>query len=90
MFKVNNKNTRTTSFAPFSGVFIVEFEQVNVTWVLIYFETFKYKGTKMRKDRFKVSSSHSLPIQEIEAATLSKAKQIFLRISQNSKENTCL
>ena len=31
MFKVNNKNTRTTS-TRFSIVFIVEFEQVNVTW----------------------------------------------------------
>ena len=28
MFKVNHKNTRTTS-----GVFIVDFEQVNVSWV---------------------------------------------------------
>ena len=35
MFKVNNKNTRTTStyFTPFSSVFIVNFEQVNVSWI---------------------------------------------------------
>ena len=43
MFKVNNKNTRTTSmfllltylwtyYRPFSSVSIVEFEQVNVSW----------------------------------------------------------
>ena len=46
MFKVDNKNTRTTSlmlfccfycllwtyFTPFFSVFIVDFEQVNVTW----------------------------------------------------------
>ena len=41
MFKVNNKNTRMTSgvsgefehnFKPFSNVFIVDFEQVNVWW----------------------------------------------------------
>ena len=46
MFKINNKNTRTTSlrlfwcfycklkthFTPFSSVFIVDFEQVNVNW----------------------------------------------------------
>ena len=32
MFKVNNKNTRMTSMTPFSGVSIVEFEQVNVSW----------------------------------------------------------
>ena len=37
MFKVNNENIRTTSmtyFIPFSGVFIVEFEKVNVSWEL--------------------------------------------------------
>ena len=35
MFKVNNKNTRTTStyFTPFSGVSIIEFERVNVRFV---------------------------------------------------------
>ena len=32
MFKVNNKNTRTTYFAPFPGVSIVDFKQVNVSW----------------------------------------------------------
>ena len=32
--QVENKNTRTTSyFAPFSSVFIVDFEEVNVSWV---------------------------------------------------------
>ena len=38
MFKVSNKNTRTTSitfftyFGSFSSVFIVDFEQVNISW----------------------------------------------------------
>ena len=32
MFKVNNKNTRTTSLTPFSSVSIADFEQVNVSW----------------------------------------------------------
>ena len=50
---------------------------------------FKYEDAKMRKDRYNVSSTFSLPIQEIEAATLSKTKQVFLKISQNSQENTC-
>ena len=31
MFKVSNKNTRTTSLTPFSSVFIVDLEQVNVS-----------------------------------------------------------
>ena len=31
MFKVNNKNTKATSRR--SGVFIVNFEHVNVSWV---------------------------------------------------------
>ena len=37
-FKVSNKNTRTTKmtffkyFASFSSVFIVGFEQVNISW----------------------------------------------------------
>ena len=31
MFKVNNKNTRTTSRL------IVDFEQVNISWVLAFF-----------------------------------------------------
>ena len=44
MFKVNNKNTSKTSmpsivkfltyFTPFSSVYIVDFEQVNVSWVM--------------------------------------------------------
>ena len=42
MFKVHNKNTRTgvftvnfkTYFIPFYSVFIVNFEQVNVSWVI--------------------------------------------------------
>ena len=52
MFKVNNKNTRTMSmtsfwcfycylwtyFTPFSSASIVNFEQVNVSWVRIDFE----------------------------------------------------
>ena len=47
MFKVDNKNTRTTSmtsfwcfycqlrnyFNPFSGVSIADFKQVNVSWI---------------------------------------------------------
>ena len=42
MFKVNNKNTTTTfgvfnvnseHFTPFPDVFIVDFEQVNTSWV---------------------------------------------------------
>ena len=40
MFKVNNKYTRTTSttyFTPFSGVSIVDFEQLNVNWVIVSF-----------------------------------------------------
>ena len=35
MFKVNNKNTRTTSmtyFTSFPSVAIVDFEQINVSW----------------------------------------------------------
>ena len=34
MFKVNNKNTRTTYFTFFSVVSIGDFEQVNVSWVI--------------------------------------------------------
>ena len=34
MFKVKNKNTRTTSFTPFSSVSIVEIEYANVSWVM--------------------------------------------------------
>ena len=37
MFKVKNKNTRTTSltnFTPFKSVSVVDFEVVNVSWVL--------------------------------------------------------
>ena len=32
MFKVNNKETRIY-FTTFSSIFIVDFEQVNVSWV---------------------------------------------------------
>ena len=34
VFKVNNKNTRKTTltWSPFSSAFIVDFEQVNVSW----------------------------------------------------------
>ena len=32
MFKVNNKNIKKTDFATFSSVFVVDFEQVNVSW----------------------------------------------------------
>ena len=36
MFKFNNKDTRITPyFTPYSGVFIVNFEQVNVNWVVV-------------------------------------------------------
>ena len=40
MFKINNKNTRTTSMKPFLihsffNVFVAVFEQVNITWVMI-------------------------------------------------------
>ena len=36
MFKVNNKDTRMTPyFIPYSGVFIVNFEQVNANWVVV-------------------------------------------------------
>ena len=37
MFKVNNKNIRTTSwtyFKPFPSTFIVDLEQINVRWVI--------------------------------------------------------
>ena len=32
MFKVNNEKTRKRSMTAFSSVFIVDFEQVNVSW----------------------------------------------------------
>ena len=36
MFKVINKDTRMTPyFIPYSGVFIVNFEQVNANWVVV-------------------------------------------------------
>ena len=35
MFKVNNKNNKTTSLTPFSSVSIVEFELVSVSWGVI-------------------------------------------------------
>ena len=58
MFKVNNQNTRTTSltsiwcfycsfwthFTPFSSIFIVKFEQVNVTWVLAQSQRWRRSG----------------------------------------------
>ena len=34
MFKVNNKNTRTTSLTPFSSVSIADFEQINGSWIV--------------------------------------------------------
>ena len=37
MFKVNDNDTRTTSLTSFTRVFIVEFEQVNVSWKPSYF-----------------------------------------------------
>ena len=42
MFKVNNKNTRTTSVTAFCTVSIVDFEQVNVSW--------EYSEAPSRKD----------------------------------------
>ena len=47
MFKVNNKNTRTTPtyFTPFSGVSIIEFERVNVRFVHDISDSLK-KGVK--------------------------------------------
>ena len=44
MIKVNNKNTTTTSFTPFSSVSIVDFEQVNVTWVVIGSDIEQFKS----------------------------------------------
>ena len=38
--EVNDENTRTTSmiyFTPFSIVFVVDFEQLNVSWVCFFF-----------------------------------------------------
>ena len=35
MFKVNNRNTRATSMTTFSGISIVDFEQVNVIWEVV-------------------------------------------------------
>ena len=32
MFRVNNKDTKTTSMTPFSSFSIVDFEQVNICW----------------------------------------------------------
>ena len=32
MFRVNNKDTKTTSMTPFSSFSIVDFEQVNIYW----------------------------------------------------------
>ena len=41
MFKVNKKDSRTT-LRPFSRVFIVDFEYVNVYWVVSLLLTFKF------------------------------------------------
>ena len=38
MFKVNNKNTRTTS--PFPNISVIDFEQVNASWVFSNNKTF--------------------------------------------------
>ena len=40
MFKVNNKNARTTS--TFSIVSIVDFEQVNASWVMYWLVTLNF------------------------------------------------
>ena len=44
MLKVNNKNTRTTSFdsTHCSGVFIVNFEQVSAGWVICVFSNAEF------------------------------------------------
>ena len=34
MFKVNNKDTRTTTMMSLSSVSIINFEQVNISWVV--------------------------------------------------------
>ena len=42
MFKVNNKGAkRLTYFAPFSNGSIVNFEQVNVCWVIRFIQQLK-------------------------------------------------
>ena len=46
MFKVNNENIRTTSMTSFSGVSMVDFEQVNVIWVGINQTTNKVRKLK--------------------------------------------
>ena len=43
MFKVNNKNTRTTSMTLF-WCFIVNFEQVNVRWAISFEISVIYLG----------------------------------------------
>ena len=48
MFKVNNKDTRTTSMTSFSSVSIVKFEQVNVCWE-IKFASFLHILAKQNK-----------------------------------------
>ena len=40
MFKVNNENTRKRSMTAFSSVFIVDFEQVNVSWDVCFPEDY--------------------------------------------------
>ena len=49
MFKINNKDTKTTSWRrsgvccwPFSSVYFVDFEQVNVGCVFVSFESYNY------------------------------------------------
>ena len=62
MFKLNSKNTRTTSmassgvfivnfeyfhnFTPFSSAFIVEFEQINFSWVVNHLLKAENKHTR--------------------------------------------
>ena len=55
MFTVNNKDTRTC-FTLFSSVSIVEFEQVNVSWV-------EKNGLRSNKVSFRDRLSHVSPDQ---------------------------
>ena len=54
MFKVNNKDTRTTTtyFTPCSSVSIVKFEQVNAGWVGSVKKNAISKKEKTRKFRW--------------------------------------
>ena len=47
MFKFNNKETFWTYFTPCSGVFIVNFEQVNADW-----DSYKKKDSRENRGRF--------------------------------------